>query len=400
MLLRTFCLLFVVALFLPTLQHSLNILPAIYLAGKETEPPSPSWSITGWLNGTFQNQYTNRRIHRLGLRDYFIKTYNQLHYTLFNRVVSSTGTNVVIGREGWLYEKVYIDKLNTPANDDGSLIDARVHNLRLLQDRLEEMGISFVFIIAPSKAEVYPEYIPEKLLKKPLPPGASTDYRQARVALERQGVNFVDSHTLFLEEKQKKSYQLFGPAGVHWNKYGAYLAWKSLASRVNEQIKVPLRIPPVKQVESRPSEPLEADLGRLLNLWNPVFTSRKTDYPVFAPQPVQGSKKPSILIIGDSFLFTLIDIVAQGEISTDVDAWYYFKRHFNYPAQGGGINISTPAEAPMDQGNIDWHNQLLNKNLVVLVQTEYWLPELGFGFVEEALTATGQLKNSLNLESQ
>lgn len=397
MLLRIFCFLFVVVLFLPTLQHSFNILPGIHLAGKETEPLRANWSMTGWLNGTFQEQYTKRRVHRLSLRDYFIKTYNQLHYTLFNRVVSSTGTNVVIGRDGWLYEKVYIDKLETAASDDGSLIDARVHKLRILQDRLEELGIAFVFIIAPSKAEVYSEYIPEKLLKKPLPPGVSTDYQQAKVALKRHGVHFVDSPTLFLEEKKKNSYQVFGPAGVHWNKYGAYLVWKSLASLVNEQIKVPLQIQSLQQVESRSSEPIEADLGKLLNLWDPVFTSRETDYPVFAPHPLQGYEKPSILIVGDSFLFTLVDIAAQGSMSTDVDVWYYFKRHFSYPAQGGGINICNPTETPMDQGNIDWHNQLFKKNLVVLVQTEYWLPELGFGFVEEALTATEQIKYGQDL---
>ena len=169
MLLRVYCLLFVLVLFLPTLQHSFNILPNTTLIGKEEPPPKAQWSATGWLDGSFQEQYSKRRDSRLGLRDYLVKTYNQLHYSIFHRVVSTVSTSVIIGKENWLYEEVYVKKLNTASKDDGSLITKRVQRLRILQDQLEKLGIAFVFVIAPSKAEVYPEYIPENLLNKPLP---------------------------------------------------------------------------------------------------------------------------------------------------------------------------------------------------------------------------------------
>ena len=50
MLLRIYCLLFGLILFLPTLQHSLNILPSTTLVGKEEPPPKVQWSMTGWLD--------------------------------------------------------------------------------------------------------------------------------------------------------------------------------------------------------------------------------------------------------------------------------------------------------------------------------------------------------------
>jgi SGNH hydrolase-like domain, acetyltransferase AlgX len=388
MLLRVYCLLFILILFLPTLQHSLNILPSTTLVGKETDPPRANWSSADWLDGSFQEQYSKRRDTRLGLRDYLIKTYNQLHYSLFHRITSTTGTDVVIGKGNWLYEKVYIAKHNTASKDDGSLVEARVQRLRNLQDQLEGLGITFVFVIAPSKAELYSEYIPDRLMKDQLAPGVTTDYQQTRASLERNGVHFVDCHTLFQEEKRDKDYQLFGPSGVHWNKYGAYLAWKNLAPLVNNQLKVPLQIPTLDRIESRPSEPVEADLGGILNLWDSDFTSPVTDYPVFAVQSTEITEKPSLLIIGDSFLFTLVDIVKRANLATDVDAWYYFRRHFKYRAKEGQMmDLSTAIDTPLDKKAIDWQNQLFGKDLVILVATECGLPELGFGFIEEASAA-------------
>ena len=392
MLLRIYCLLFVLILFLPTLQHSLNILPSTILVGKEEPPPKVQWSMNGWLDGSFQEQYSKRRDSRLGLRDYLVKTYNQLHYSLFHRIVSTTGTNVVIGKDNWLYEKVYITKLHTASKDDGSLIEERVQGLRNLQDQLEKLGIVFVFVIAPSKAEVYPEYIPDKLQKEPLAPGDVTDYQQARISLEKHGVNFVDSHILFQDEKQDKGYQLFGPSGVHWNKYGAYLVWKNMAPMVNDQLRVPLQIPTLEDVESRPSEPVEADLGGLLNLWDTALTSPVTDYPVFDISLADNTEKPSLLIIGDSFLFTLIDIVERASLSREVDAWYYFKRHYKYRFEEEyAADRYVVVDALIDKKTIDWQKELFGKDLVVLVATEYWLPELGFSFIEETSSAIEKL---------
>ena len=392
MLLRVYCTLFILMLFLPTLQYNLDILPNTPLMGKEKTPPNPEWSAAGWLDGSFQKKYGKSLDSRIGLRDYLVKTYNQLHYSLFNRVVGTKGTNVVIGKNNWLYEEEYIEKLNTVSKDDGTLIEARVRRMRTLQDQLEKLGIAFVFVIAPSKAEVYPEYIPDNLRKEPLPADAATDYRQAKAALEKHGVRYVDGHALFLDEKQDKGRQLFGPSRVHWNKYGAYLAWKDLASRVKDQIRVPLQIPPLEDIETRTSEPVEADLGGMLNLWGNTFTTPATDYPVFAAPPAANMEKPSILIIGDSFLFTLVEIVRRANLATDVDAWYYFRRHFKYRVEDGHLmDISTAIETPMHKKTIDWQKQLLEKDLVILVVTEYWLPEFNFGFIRGASAAIKRL---------
>ena len=321
------------------------------------------------------------------MRGYLVKTYNQLHYTFFKRVVSTSGTQVIIGKDNWLFEKAYLDKLNTPAKDDGSRINEQAKWLRILQDRLAEEGIAFVFVIAPSKAEVYPEYIPDEHRNPPLPQDIETDYQQALEVLLKHGVNFVDSHSMFMQEKDT-GYELFGPSGTHWNKYGAYLVWKEIAKTVEGQVRPPLQIPFLAGVEKHPSDEIDADLGTLLNLWDTSLSSPKTCYPVFEFERDLQNQTPAILIIGDSFLFTLVDIVKRANLSTDVDAWYYFKRHFHYPSKEGKLmDLTDATETPMERNSIDGQNQFFGKDLIVLVETQQWLPNVGFGFVEAALQA-------------
>ncbi|PIE55877.1 MAG: hypothetical protein CSA34_06955 [Desulfobulbus propionicus] len=382
-----YCAVFIGLLWIPTLQHSLGVLPQVELIGAEPPVPQAELTATAWFTGAFQRQYEQRRNIRFGLRPHLVKSYNQLQYSLFGRVTSGTGTSVIIGDDRWLYERTYVAKLNKPSADDGTLISTRVRQLRRLQDQLKARKKAFAYIIAPSKAEVYPEFIPSlDWLRPPLQENQETDYQQAVKALQQHGVHFVDCHALFARQKKENpALHLFGPGGIHWNKYGVYLAWQELAALLNTQMSQPVRLPPLKAVERRRAEPVEADLGRLLNLWDPVFISRATDYPVFHPQKSQDHReKPSFLIIGDSFLFTLVAVMAEARLSEEVDALYYFKRSFHYPADNGTID-PVQVESHSIQGEpLDWDRLLLHKDAVILLSTEYWLPELGWGFVEAA----------------
>jgi hypothetical protein len=201
-------------------------------------------------------------------------------------------------------------------------------------------------------------------------------------------VNVVDSHTLFMQEKDR-GYELFGSSGTHWNKYGAYLVWKEIVKSVEGRFQPPLQLPYLSDIVRRPSDEIDADLGALLNLWDSSLSSPMTYYPVFNLQEgKQQAKKPSVLLVGDSFLFTLVDIIKRANLSADVDAWYYFKRHFHYPVYDGKLKELTSAvETQMRKDSVEWQDQFFNKDLVILVQTQHWLPDVGFGFVTGALKA-------------
>lgn len=380
---------FVLILFLPILEGKYDLFPVVQLAGAEKRVTKPAFTSESWFDGSYQKRLNEYREKRLGLRSYFVKTFNQIHYTLFYQVTGASGgkTDIVIGKDGWLYEKGYINKLNAPSRDDGYCISVRARQLQALQRFFISKGIPFVFVLAPSKPEIYPEQLPKNVSLRPLPSGKVTDYSCLTQELDSLDVDYVDCTRLFLKEKKESGYDLFSPGGVHWNKYGAALAWQNVSAIARAQQDISLPPFRISGVERKPSEPVEADLAFLLNIWYSTIIKRPTDYPIFNIATT-GQKKPSILLVGDSFLFTIADILIRAEQSLDVDAWYYFNTEYHYTVQDGRLmELPLATSSRIDRREIDWQKVLSDKDLVVLVQTKKSLPDVGFGFLRAATTA-------------
>lgn len=92
----------------------------------------------------------------------------------------------------------------------------------------EEFGTEYVFALAPTKAFVYPEYLPEKLREVK----GTTRYQQLSRYLEKHAdIFFVDLLPPLLAAKNKSNYPLlFYKTDFHWNYYGAFVAYKAIAS--------------------------------------------------------------------------------------------------------------------------------------------------------------------------
>ena len=115
-------------------------------------------------------------------------------------------------------------------------------------------------------------------------------------------------------------------------------------------MKTPLSNIHLDKVIKKPIEGAEADLARLLNVWYNPMLYRATFYPEFNTEQ-NLRQKPSILMIGDSFLFTLVDIIEQADLSHEVDAWYYFNTHFHYTVHNGRLlGLDKAVSTPLDRG--------------------------------------------------
>ncbi|MDR0601291.1 MAG: hypothetical protein LBG42_02820, partial [Treponema sp.] len=105
------------------------------------------------------DEYMN---YRFGFRQYFVV----VNHIVNNVILHKKKVNkVLVGKEGWLY---YIDR------DDGDLLaDFQKKNLfdessiakiiEQIEKRAQwcnDNGIQFIFLIAPNKHSVYPEYYP------------------------------------------------------------------------------------------------------------------------------------------------------------------------------------------------------------------------------------------------
>ena len=369
--------LFGLFLALPLFQMATGLPPDYTLQGVETTATRPAFTVAAWWEGSLQSGFDTWINQRIGLRGFLVRTANQFNYTLFRELPKRSGTQVLMGRDGMLFEKVYVDAYN----QNGGRPEKELRNVsfstRRLQERLAKDGIAFLLVIAPSKAEIYPEYLPAEADVAGRP-GRRSNYDNFIGILRQDGVNLVDAHELFLQWKQESGTPLlFAKGGTHWNEYGAARVVEQITKRLKELIGKD--IPTVKitgSVTNRTIVGSDNDLAELVNLWSGRLLAGPQVHPVAEVQP--GSHVPDLLVIGDSFVFTLTNFMDPLGLYRRRDTYYYYNRHYFYPV---APNVA------LDKRQLDLLEEIRGRDAIVIEVGEYWLPRIGFGFVRDLLKA-------------
>jgi alginate O-acetyltransferase complex protein AlgJ len=230
----------------------------------------------------------------------------------------STCNEVLIGKSDWLY---YSDSSDYATlrhawlfGDDE--VKAWAKALEARRVWLEQRGIKFLLVIAPSKFSIYPEYVPEKYTQL----NQSSRREQLEEALKNNTkVPVLDLHDTMVEARKKG--QVYYKTDTHWNVLGGAIA----ASKIASAIRTSVPSVPVINVDAYRTEPhlfLNGDLADLLGLHGVVYEmetllairpnwhfsdnpkpdtgGRRDDFP-FALE-VDDPKLPRVLFIRDSFL--------------------------------------------------------------------------------------------------
>lgn len=380
---------------LPMLQQHVRIVPRVKLGGVEKPVERPEFSLSAWFNGSFQPAFERRYNHRFSLRPLLIKSWNQIYYTLFAALPARKGgTGVVLGTDNYLYEDAYIRTYNR--NDDRTEDDLRTisRRVRELQDYLAARGIAFLLVIAPSKVEIYPEFVPEGRLR---PGRAQRRTVRDRITplLREAGVNLLDVHEWFLEMKPSSPYPLFSKTGTHWNQYGAALVCSRIMRELERQTgrNFPDIVVDKITTDDRP-EGSDGDLFGLLNLWSGFTIRRRVSFkgievhPDLRPDSDPTAVSPNLLFVGDSYCLTLTGIMDRLACYRKRDTLYYFKRTFSYPQPAASAALGHPQDlvgVPLDHDALDPATVLEGRDGVVIEINEQWLPKIGFGFIDFVL---------------
>ena len=369
--------LFSLFLALPLFQMATGIPRDYPLAGAETAVQPPPRSISAWWSGTLQSEFDAWINQRIGLRGALVRTANQLQYSLFGEIPRRGGTQVVRGRDGFLFERVYVEAYDA----GGGRPDAELRNVSLstkrLQDYLAADGVAFLLVIAPSKAEIYPEYLPATSDVAGRP-GRRSNYENIVGYLRADGVNLLDAHELFGEWKREPGASLlFAKGGTHWNEYGAARVVSRIMSELRELTGKDLpSIEVVGATTNRTIVGADNDLGELANLWTGRPLAGPQIHPVLERRP--GRHVPDMLIVGDSFVFTLTNLMDREELYRRRNTYYYYNRQLTFP---------DALDAPLDKRQFDLLAEVRGRDAVVIEVNEYWLPRIGFGFVRDLLKA-------------
>jgi hypothetical protein len=333
-----------------------------------TEPAPAPLSLSSFLSGEMQKSISSNFGRSLPVFNVSVRAKNQFLYSLF-RASGAPGT--VVAEQDQLYQQPSIDSLcKFPAPASPESLNAWAEKIRTIQNILDAKGKNFVYLITPTKAVTYPQYLPRRMSCPAVKAGVTNRLAPMRRALDANGVRYVDGPALVADAKAKYPIELFARGGTHWNLLGGALAAQSITRALPHS---PLGQYEFDWAPIERAQETDRDLLDLLNLLWPddhyptaIVKGRDTQSPC--------AEAPRMLAIGASFLFQVDFAFAQAVCAPDIDDyWYYLSPDGNgllrrrFRIQKGAVNTGYPSPGG---GDAELLASLERAQIVVLEENE------------------------------
>ncbi len=163
-----------------------------------------------------------------GLREFLIHRY---HREASKRFGVTGVPNVVEARDGWLYlsSGFLLDDLKGRLQFSDREKEQFWNQVVRRQKWLKEQGVAYIFLVAPNKQTIYPEYLPHYYQGS----GESSRLDQLLVSRPERGAeSFLDVRARLTA--QKANGRLYHKSDTHWNKWGASFAAAEIFKRTRE----------------------------------------------------------------------------------------------------------------------------------------------------------------------
>jgi SGNH hydrolase-like domain, acetyltransferase AlgX len=353
---RLFIFLMLVVAF-PLLQQSLSFFESGKVHGAVANIPDSSFAWDRWWTGRYQKQKNDYLNDNTGCRPDLVRINNQVDYWLFGKLHAN---GVVIGKDDYIYEQFYIDEYNGKDYLGDQVIRDMFVKLKKVQDTLDHLGKSFVFLYAPSKAYYFPGNFPASLNSERRP--VNTNYTMFKRMGDSLGIHQVDFNAWFLAMKDTSKNLLFSRLGTHWTVYGSLLTGDSLI-RYLERVRN-VRIPRTAWDSIKYSyqpQRTDDDLAAGLNLIT-EFRKERFTYPKYYYNYKNTNAMPNAVYIGDSFVWTWVNNGLMHNINKEWDLWYYFNEGWN-ERSFSGLESMRPLES------FDWAKEMMNMDCIIVLYT-------------------------------
>ena len=330
----------------------------------------PEMTLADILNGNWQALFEEYFAEQIKIREYLIPVRNQIMYQLFS---TSPNKNIVIGKNGNLYEEEYICyELQIYPAMTSAEVENLVYKLKLLKNLLEQKNKSLFIYITPSKARVYAEDIPE--IYKMISPDVKEEstYSLFIDDLEESGIAYYDSTLDVIELKKNVAYDVFPKTGTHWSKVTQAVSAKRLGEELEKQLHIDLpQITIDFTVSEEPLHP-DADLYKLLNL---IEESGETYYAPIINIEDEQKEIYTLLARGGSFMGE--SIYSTLILNNYFEKSYYMENTFAISSEGI-FNFNSYEE-------LDLKAILEESDIVLLEVNEEAINRMSFGFVDYLL---------------
>lgn len=178
----------------------------------------------------------------------------------------SPSPTVIRGKDGWLFyadDGALDDLLNAVPLTDAELARWTV-TLQHTCDALQARGIAYLFVVAPDKHAIYPEFLPDGLHGAPGPSRADQLMAHLRA---HSTVPVLDLRPALLDAKRDA--RVYHRTDSHWNDLGALVASQQILARLHELtggLLPALAPPPASAFYRRDGRAPGKDLARMLGL--------------------------------------------------------------------------------------------------------------------------------------
>ena len=362
----------ILILFLPLIQMKTHFLSIETLNGVYELSEKPDSLSKRWFSEAYQIEYDSYFNDHLGFRPFFVRVFNQKNFSFFKKAPKGTA---VLGTNNIPFDGRYIKTIFGYDFIGEKEIKKTLDKLIKVSNDLEKKDKHLLVVFAPNKARYYRSAIPDEYSKKD-----TNNYSVYKTLLNEYDINTIDFNSFFLKEKAKYDFELIPKYGIHWSNYGAYIAADSIINYCNKNFSYHL---PTYKFDSiyYTNKPTSADfdLGSVLNVFMGLG-NEKYAYP-FPSIVNEGKRKRKLLVISDSFYGTLHDLGFSKDIFELTGFWYYNR-------ENSGSNIKLE--------NIDFKQKLQETDLVILMQTEWNLYRLGFGFIEQYISEIEGARSNYN----
>lgn len=344
------------------------------LAGFVGQPEKVQLNWKTYSEGKFQDYLSDYAKQKGGFREPCIRAYNQCLYSLFKK---TTNDNIVFGENGELYLEMYLHEVTGKTlkdcygSEDYFKSRARkdIEKTLVLIDSLRKHNTAFLFVEAPSKTWVYPEYMPQPYRDSIMPFCVQDYYTQL---FEENGIPHIDFLSYFKSLKGKTEYPLYSPYGTHWAESTIPFVADSILKKIESLIGQ--EMPHIVCLDENLQTRYSKQDGELEDLMNLMFPLRKPALP----QPIMALsdttlRKPNLLVIADSYFIQLQES-AFADCFNRCDYWKYNDEVITKDIEFKG-KVSEYLEA---------YKTIDEADLIMVINTAPYAYNYMFGFCETA----------------
>ena len=367
-------------LFSSMLQKRFNFKSFKPLKGSVVDQPMPKLHFESCCDASFQQQTEQHLKLHFGYREPLIRLYNQYLWDFYGET-KVAGKQIIFGKDYWIYEpwvvaNYYQWQFHAYAADStamAKMFSEEAERLLQLQQVLESYGIHLFVCLVPSKDLVYPEYLPENWETRydDEPKFSSRFFNEEEYT--RLGINHLNLEQYFLDIKDTVDFALFPQTGIHWSRYAALFATDTLVRYMEDLGDINMHNLVFGQRYLDNAIDPDDDLESLMNLIRPL-PKPKYYYANVTADDDTTAVKPKIIVVGDSFWWTVAYQLPLSEFFSASPYWYYNSSVYYYP----------PYQS-VDE--LDIADELLTSDFVVIFYSASTQYRMNDGFTRKALEA-------------